>query len=202
MAIDTVIFDVGKVLVEWDIRALYRKLIDDPDQLEWFVREVVTPAWHHQHDEGRAFADTSAELIAAYPAHAGLIRAFGPRFGETLGAILPGMRTLVRDLAARDVPLYAITNFSGEFWPDFHAREAELFAPFRGILVSGSEKLVKPDPAIYRLALDRFALEAGQCLFVDDRPENVAGAQSIGMAGHVFTGAEGLRATLADLGLI
>lgn len=200
--ITAVIFDVGKVLVEWDIRALYRPLIADPDELEWFVTNVVTPEWHFQHDAGRAFADTSAELIAAYPEHADLIALFGPRFGETLGDILPGMRNLVARLAANEVPLYAITNFSAEFWPDFAAREAELFAPFRDVLVSGAEKLVKPDPAIFALAIERFGVDPAECLFVDDRPENVVAAEACGMVGHVFTDAAALEGVLAGYGLV
>ena len=202
MAVDTVIFDVGMVLVDWDIRYLYRHLMDDPNQVEWFVSNVVTPQWHHQHDEGRDFADTSAELIAQHPDHANLIRQFGPRFAETLGEIFPGMRQLVADLATNDVALYAITNFSHEFWPAFRAREAELFAPFRDVIVSGTEKLAKPDEAIYRLAVERFGIEPNQAIFVDDRTENVAAAEAIGMAGHVFTGAAGLRAHLEQLGLL
>ena len=202
MAIDTVIFDVGMVLVDWDIRYLYRKLIGDQAQLEWFVTHVVTPQWHHQHDAGRDFADTSAELIAAFPDHVDLIAAFGPRFGETLGEILPGMRELVGELAARNTPLYALTNFSNEFWPEFHAREADLFAPFRGIIVSGTEKLVKPDEAIYRLAVERFGIVPEQAIFIDDRAENVAAAEAIGMAGHLFTGQAGLRTDLEQRGLL
>ena len=202
MAIDTVIFDVGMVLVDWDIRYLYRKLIGDQAQLEWFVTHVVTPQWHHQHDAGRDFADTSAELIAAFPDNVDLIAAFGPRFGETLGEILPGMRELVGELAARNTPLYAITNFSNEFWPEFHAREADLFAPFRGIIVSGTEKLVKPDEAIYRLAVERFGIVPEQAIFIDDRAENVAAAEAIGMAGHLFTGQAGLRTDLEQRGLL
>ena len=87
---------------------------------------------------------------------------------------MPGMTELVAELDAAGVPLFAITNFSGEFWPPFRAREAALFAPFRDIVVSGDEKLVKPDPAIYRLALDRFGLEAEEAVFVDDNAANVA----------------------------
>lgn len=202
MTVDSVIFDVGMVLVDWDIRYLYNKLIADPDQREWFVTHVVTPEWHFQHDAGRDFADTSAELIAAFPEHESLITPFGPRFGETLGEILPGMRKLVADLAGRDVPLFAITNFSHEFWPDFVTREAELFAPFKDILVSGAEKLTKPDEAIYRLAAQRFGVVPEQCLFVDDRAENVHAAEAVGMAGHIFDGEAGLRHKLGALDLL
>src|SRR3546814_15958628 len=96
----------------------------------------------------------------------------------------------------------AITNFSDEFWPPFHAREAALFAPFRDILVSGAEKLVKPDPAIYRLALDRFGLRAEEALFVDDREDNILAAEAEGMRGHLFRDAIALREELVELGLL
>jgi 2-haloacid dehalogenase len=198
----SVVFDVGKVLVEWDPRALYAKLIPDADRLDRFLGEVVTDAWHFQHDAGRDFADTSAELIALYPDDAEHIRLWGPRFGETLGPLIPGMPELVADLDGRGVPLYAITNFSHEFWPPFAAREAALFGRFRDILVSGEVKLVKPDPAIYALALERFGLAPGEGLFVDDRIENVEAAERAGLVGHLFRGAEPLRAALEGYGLL
>jgi len=126
---------------------------------------------------GRDFADTSAELIALYPDEAENIRRWGAEFGGTIGDLLPGMADLVADLDAARVPLYAITNFSHEFWPSFRAREAALFDRFRDAVVSGEVKLVKPDPAIYALALDRFGLVPGEALFVDDRADNVAAAE-------------------------
>jgi 2-haloacid dehalogenase len=196
-----VVFDVGNVLYGWDIRALYARLIDDPVRLDWFCREVVTPEWHFQHDEGRAFADTSAELIARFPAEADLIRAFGPRFGETITGEVPGMAAIVEALHARGVPLFAITNFSAEFWPDFRAG-ARLLAPMRDVIVSGAERLAKPDPAIYALALKRFGLRPGEALFVDDRADNVAAGEANGFPGHLFSGADRLAARLAALGLL
>ena len=202
MTVRAVVFDVGKVLVEWDPRYLYEKLIPDPDERVAFLREVVTPAWHFQHDAGRAFAETSAELIALYPQHRALIEAWGPRFNETIPCLIPGMADLVADLAAAGVPLYAITNFSGEFWPPFAAREAALFAPFGDIVVSGDEKLLKPDPAIYQLALQRFGLPPGEGLFVDDRLENVQAAEVNGFAGHHFVDAPTLRRDLVRIGLL
>uniref|UniRef100_UPI0035CB6A50 HAD family hydrolase n=1 Tax=uncultured Sphingomonas sp. TaxID=158754 RepID=UPI0035CB6A50 len=195
-----VVFDVGNVLYDWNPRFLYERLIGDDRALAAFLRDVATKDWHFQHDAGRPFAETSAELIAAHPEHAALIAAWGPRFTEQLGGMLPGMHDLVCALDAADVPLYAITNFSGEFWPPFRAREAALFDRFRGIVVSGDELLTKPDPAIYRLALDRFGLRAEDTLFVDDRADNVAGAQSVGMGAVVFSDAAALRADLARYG--
>lgn len=198
----SVIFDVGKVLHRWEPELLYARRIPDDAARAAFLRDVVTTDWHFQHDAGRDFADTSAELIARHPRHADHIAAWGPNFLDTLPGPVAGMPELVADLAAAGVPLYAITNFSHEFWPPFVAREAALFAPFRDIVVSGDEKLIKPDPAIYRLALDRFGLRADEALFVDDVPANIAGAGSVGIRGHLFTDAATLRADLVAFGLL
>lgn len=197
-----VIFDVGNVLYHWNPRVLYERLIDDDRALDAFLRDIVTMEWHSQHDAGRPFAETSAELIALHPEHAALVRLWGDRFIDSVGPAIAGMPELLRELDEGGVPLFALTNFSAEFWRPFHAREAALFAPFRDILVSGEEKLVKPDAAIYRLALDRFGLDPEGALFIDDREENVAAAEALGMHGHLFRGVAQLRTCLASMGLI
>ena len=196
-----VVFDVGNVLYGWDIRALYAPLIADPDRLDWFCREVVTPQWHFQHDAGRPFAETSAELIARFPGEADLIALFGPRFNETITGPISGMLPLVERLAARGVPLFGITNFSAEFWTPFRAT-APVFDHFTDIVVSGAERLAKPDPAIYQLALRRFGLAPGEAVFIDDRAENVTAGQANGFVSHLFTGPEPLTAELTRLGLL
>jgi 2-haloacid dehalogenase len=195
------VFDVGNVLYAWNPRVLYERLIDDR-ALDAFLRDVVTEDWHFQHDAGRPFAETSAELIAEYPEHADLIARWGSHFGDSITGMIPGMGEVVADLDAAGVPLYAITNFSGEFWRPFRAREAAIFDRFRDIVVSGDEKLTKPDAAIYRLALERFGLVAGDAVFVDDRAENVAGAEAVGMTALLFTDANTLRRDLANLGVL
>lgn len=197
-----VIFDVGHVLYDWDPRYLYRRLIDDDRALDAFLRDVCTREWHFQHDAGRCFADTSAELAARFPEHAALIAAWGPRYNDQMGSTLPGMAELVVELDQRGVPLFAITNFSHEFWPPFRAREAWLFDRFRGIVVSGEERLIKPDPAIFELALDRFGLAPGDAIFIDDRLDNVETARTMGIAAHHFTDSGPLRAELTALGLV
>lgn len=111
------------------------------------------------------------------------------------------MHDLVARLDDAGVPLYAITNFSHEFFPPFRAAEAALFDRFRDIVVSGAEKLVKPDAAIYRLALDRFGLRAEEVVFIDDNAANVAGAEAVGMTAILFTGAGDLVARLRELSL-
>ncbi|MET4897210.1 HAD family phosphatase [Sphingomonadaceae bacterium jetA1] len=197
-----VIFDVGRVLYDWDPRILYRRLIADDRALDAFVRDVVTTEWHFQHDAGRAFADTSAELIARFPEHRALIAAWGPRFNDSIGDPVPGMHELVAELDSAGVPLFAITNFSHEFWPPFRAREAALFDRFRAIVVSGEEKLVKPDPAIYRLALARFGLEPHQAVFIDDSQANIDAARALGINALHFNGEDSVRPQLRDWGLI
>jgi len=199
--IHAVIFDVGKVLYDWSPRFLYERLIDDDRALEAFLRDVVTTDWHFQHDAGRPFAETSAELIAQFPEHEALIAAWGPRFNDSIGDPVPGMHALVEELDAAGVPLFAITNFSGEFWPPFRAREAALFDRFRDVVVSGDEKLVKPDPAIYRLALERFGLAPHETVFIDDNRDNIAGAAALGIAAIHFTDADTLRRELTGIGL-
>ena len=196
-----VVFDVGNVLVDWDVRAFYARHIADPQRLDWFCRTVVSPQWHFQHDAGRPFAETSAELIAQFPAEADLIRRYGPQFNETITGALPGMPALVEWLAARGVPLFAITNFSAEFWPPFRAQWA-MFDHFADIIVSGAVRLTKPDAAIYQLALRQFGLAPGDGLFVDDRPENVAAANANGFVGYLFAGHDELEAELHRLNLL
>ncbi len=197
-----VIFDVGKVLYDWDPRFLYERLIDDASALDAFLHDVVTRDWHFQHDAGRPFTETSAELIARFPEHEALIAAWGPRFNETIPGPIPGMPELVADLDGAGVPLYAITNFSGEFWPPFRAREAHLFDRFRDVVVSGDEKLLKPDPALYALAIRRFGVEPAETVFIDDDEANVAGAAEAGLIALHFTDAPKLRGDLARLGLL
>ena len=197
-----VVFDVGNVLYRWEPERAFRSLVPDAADRARLLRDVVTPAWHFQHDAGRPFAETAAELTARHPAEAAAIAAWGPNFLDTITGPVAGMPELVAELVARDVPLFAITNFSGEFWGPFVAREADFFAVFRDIVVSGDERVTKPDPAIYALALDRFGLAAPRAVFVDDVAANVAGAEAVGMGGLLFTDAATLRNDLIRLGLL
>ena len=197
-----VIFDIGRVLYRWDPRFLYQRLIADDAALDAFLRDVVTIDWHFQHDAGRDFADTAAELTAQHPHHAELIAAWGPSFLDTVPGPVEGMPALVDQLHDRGVPLYAITNFSHEFWPPFRAREAAMFDRFRAVVVSGEERLMKPDPAIYDLALARFGLQAADAVFVDDNEANIAAAAAIGLHALHFTDEPTLRGQLTGLGLL
>ncbi|RDV02753.1 HAD family phosphatase [Sphingorhabdus pulchriflava] len=200
-AIRAVVFDVGRVLVQWELRALFEKLIEDQSELDWFLQNVVTPEWHFQHDAGRPLAEMVPELQVQFPAYAAHINAYATRFNETIPGPVAGSFEIVEDLARRDVPLFAITNFGAEFWAGFRPTQP-VFTHFSDIVVSGEENLTKPDPAIYRLALDRFGLAEGEGLFVDDSLPNVEGARANGFAAHHFTDAPTLRAELEALKLL
>ena len=196
-----VVFDVGRVLIEWDLRHLFAKLIDDRNQLDWFLANVVTEEWHFQHDAGRPLAEMVPELKALFPDHAHLIDAYQGRFLETIPAQVPGTYALVERLAARRVPLFALTNFGAEFWPQYHASEP-LLRHFQDIVVSGDERCAKPDPALYAIAEQRFGLPPHALLFTDDKQENLDAAAARGWHTHLFTGAAGLEARLIGFGLL
>ncbi len=199
--ITTVIFDVGNVLFEWDMRYLFAKHIADPIELDWFLANVVTPQWHFQHDAGRPLAEMKLERTASYPAYAQLIEIYTTHFNETIPGPVAGSLEIVEELASRGVPLFGITNFGAEFWDMFRPTQP-VFDLFTDIVVSGTEKMVKPDPAIYQLARHRFALAPGEGIFVDDRQENVEAARANGFAAYHFTSAAALKTELITLGLL
>ena len=194
-----VIFDVGHVLYDWDPHHLYARHIPDPARLDWFLANVVTREWHFQHDAGRPSAETTAELIAEHPAERALIEAYAPRWLETIPGPVPGSLALVQRLAARGVPLYAITNFSREKWAECLIRFPFLQS-FDGVVVSAHERMLKPERAIYEVLLARYGLKAGDCIFVDDSIRNVEAARSVGMQAVHFVEPIDLRAQLRGLG--
>ena len=202
MSAKAVVFDVGNVLYGWDPDSfLVRQIADDEARMR-FIEDVDLYAWHETLDGGRPYAEAADELNEKFPQYAELIAAWSDRFGETITGPVPGVHDIVDALHARGVPLFAITNFSADFWPPFVAKERAFFDRFDDIVVSGEVKLLKPDPAIYWLALDRFRLKPADALFIDDRQINVDGAIAIGMAAHLFTDAADLRARLESEGLL
>lgn len=199
--ITTVVFDVGKVLFKWDLRYLFAKLVEDEIELEYFVTHVVTPEWHFQHDAGRPLSEMTAERTAEFPQYAALIDAYATRLNETIPGPVAGSLEIVSELVDRRVPLFAITNFGAEFWDIFRPTQP-IFDHFGDIVVSGVEKLVKPDPAIYALALQRFGLQPGEAIFIDDNHDNVVSARDNGFVAHHFKDAELLRKELVALRLL
>ena len=194
----TVVFDLGNVLVEWNPRRLYEQLIPDPDALERFFSTVVTNDWIRAQDAGRSFADGIAVLSAEFPHYDAEIRAFWERWEEMVPGPIHGTVEILSELKRRGTPLYALTNWSAETFPIARPR-FPFFDWFDGIVVSGEVRLVKPDARIYRHLLDQFGLQAADCVFIDDSPANVAGAEAVGITGLHFTSPEKLRRDLAEL---
>lgn len=199
--IETVIFDLGNVLIGWDPRRLYRQLIDDEAQMEWFLRDVCSSEWNEQQDAGRPWAEGTALLRAQFPEHAALIDAYHLRWKETLLGPIEGSVALLHELKERGVRLLALTNWSQETFPI--ARQLYPFLQwFEGIVVSGEERLVKPDPRIYQRLLQRYSVDPATALYIDDSPRNVAAAEALGMHGWRFRDPAGLRGHLVELGLL
>lgn len=196
-----VVFDIGRVIIQWDLRHLFAKLIDDEEELDWFLANVVSEQWHHQQDEGRPLSEMVPERKRQFPEHAALIDAYATRFSETIPGPVPGTHDLIHRLDAAGVPLFGLSNFGGDFWDAFRA-DWPVFDAFQDIVVSGHEKCAKPDPAIYAIAEARFATPPQHLLFVDDKEDNIAAARARGWHGHVFTGADALEADLRAHGLI
>ncbi|MBK1839843.1 HAD family phosphatase [Azospirillum sp. YIM B02556] len=197
-----VVFDVGQVLIEWDPRHLYRELFDGyEDLMEDFLDRVCTPAWNLEQDRGRPWTDAVALLTEEHPDCAELIRAYDDMWERMVPGAIPGTPDILAELKARGVPVYAITNFSVDKF-ELTRKRFDFLNGFDGIIVSGQERLVKPDPAIYRLLTDRYGLEAKDCYFIDDNPDNVEAARSVGMSAHLFSGAEALRRDLKAIGLL
>ena len=201
MTIQAVVFDVGRVLYQWQLRQLFSKIVDDEARLEKLLAEVVTEEWHFQADQGRTLAEMVPERIALYPSFETEIRAYATRFNETIPGPVPGSIELVEQLHRRGIPLFAITNFGAEFWAGFRPT-APVFDLFEDIVVSGVEKLAKPDPAIFARAESRFGHDAAAMLFIDDNPANIEAAAECGWQVHHFNDSPTLEADLAARGLV
>lgn len=201
MAPSAVVFDIGNVLIRWDPRNLYRKLFDgDQARMEWFLANICTDAWNLEQDRGRSFAEAVAELIALFPDWEAYIRAYHERWPETLDGAIADNVVLLARLERLGVPLYAITNYSAEQF----ALTRTLFPfldTFRDIVVSGTVRLVKPDPRIYRLFFERHAFAPASTLFIDDSLANVRGAEEAGMQAIHYRPGLDLAAALRALGL-
>jgi 2-haloacid dehalogenase len=195
-----VIFDIGNVLLEWDARALYRRLLPDEAAIDAFFAETGFHDWNLDFDRGVDWDEGVAAHSARFPHRAALLAAFHERWHETVVGPIAGSVAILETLDAAGVPLYAITNFSGAKWEESRGRHGFL-GRFRDVVVSGHERMVKPDPAIYRLCLDRNGLRAAECVFVDDNAANVEGARAVGIDAIRFTGPEALAGELERRGL-
>ena len=200
-SLDTIIFDLGGVLIDWNPRYLYRKLIADENLMEDFLLRVCNHEWNSQLDAGRSFAEAVRELSSKHPDLEPLIQAYHERWDEMLGAAIEGTVEILENLHAHcDYRLLALTNWSAETFPVARARYSFLNL-FDGILVSGHEKLAKPDIRIFDLLKTRYAIAPSRSVFIDDSIDNIDAAKKIGFHSLQFTDPTHLRHELMGIGI-
>jgi 2-haloacid dehalogenase len=200
--VEAVVWDIGRVLVQWDFPRIWRDAIPDADERAAFTSSVVSEAWHFRHDCGESMADLVAERVAAFPDHRALIERYQTHWLLSVPGPIDGTHALIERLAACGVPQFSITNFGADafalFRPTF-----PILTHLADIVVSGEERLVKPDAAIFDLAAARFGHDPARMLFIDDNAANIAAARALGWQVHHFNGdATALEADMIGLGLL
>ena len=196
--IRNIIFDFGSVLVDWNPERLYGPYFNDDAKMRYFLTEICPHAWNAQADAGRSTAEITEERVAVHPEWEKEIRMYFGQWIKMMGEQIPGMQELVEELKNRGYRLYGLTNWSAETFP-LVKDNYPVFRLLDGIVVSGEEKIAKPDPGIFRILLQRYGLKPEECLFIDDNPKNVSTGESLGIRGLVFTSAAVLRSRLAEV---
>ncbi|MBR2629813.1 MAG: HAD family phosphatase [Alistipes sp.] len=193
-----IVFDFGGVLVDWNPHHLYDKYFGSREKAEWFLNNICLYSWNLQMDGGKPFAEGVAELQAEHPEWSEAIAIYHTRWIEMMNGEIEGMASVIRRLKMAGYGVYGLTNWSAETFP--MVRDTyPVFQEFDGIVVSGEEHLLKPDAAIYKCLLERYALQAEVSLFVDDNADNVVGARNVGMKAIQFTSAVELERELKDV---
>ncbi len=197
--IDTIIFDLGGVLIDWNPRHLYRKIFKTEEEIDWFLQNICTSEWNEQQDAGRSFEEATDELLAKFPDHEIPIRAWYGRWKETItGPITETVKIFEELREAKKYKFYALTNWSEQTFPwtleNFH-----FLHWFEGIVVSGVEKTRKPFPEFYQILLSRYNVDPAKALFIDDSHRNIIGAQDVGINGIHFQSPAQLRSELQKI---
>ena len=198
--INTIVFDLGGVLIDWNPKYVFLKEFrGDREKMNWFFENICTSEWNEQQDAGYSLEQATLERIALFPEHERLIRMYYGEWEQMLGYELTGTVEILKKLhQSTDYSIYALTNWSGETFP-VALQKFHFLSWFEGIVVSGDEKLVKPDPAIYKLLLERYGLDATTCVFIDDRADNVQAAVDLGFKGIPFSNGQQLHKELQNL---
>ncbi|MCP3965875.1 MAG: HAD family phosphatase [Lentisphaerae bacterium] len=196
---DTIVFDFGGVLMDWNPRYLFQKLFDDENSMEFFLTEICSAGWNAKQDAGRSFAVATSELIEKHPDYAEMIEAYDYRWEETVsGAITPTVNIL-KKLHKNGYELYGLSNWSAEKFTVVRENYS-FFGLFKDIILSGEEGIIKPEPEIYEILLKRIKKESSECLFIDDSKANVDAAEALGFHSIHFKDAEQLKTQLPDYG--
>lgn len=199
--IKNAIFDLGGVLIDWNPRYLYRSVFNDESSMEVFLQEMFTEEATLYEDLGRPLAERIAAFGERHPEKADLGKIYMERWAETMGSEIKGTVKILNNLKRRSISLYALTNWSNETFP-YAQQRFEFLNNFADIVVSGTEKVAKPDEQIYRILLQRNNIKAHESVFVDDRLVNVEAAEAVGIIGIHFTSPEKLKKDLRSLKVI
>jgi 2-haloacid dehalogenase len=198
---ETIIFDLGAVLIDWNPRYLYRKIFRDESKMEWFLDNICTPDWNEEQDAGRSFKEASDLLIKQYPEWEAEIMAFWLRWEEMLGGPIEGSVEILNAVKnSGQYKLIALTNWSAETFPVARTRY-DFLGWFDGIVMSGEEKTRKPFSKFYRIMIDRYELNPGKCVFIDDNPRNIKGGLDLGIPGIQFNDPQQLKESLKHFGI-
>jgi len=196
--VDTILFDLGGVLINWNPRNLYSKIFDDVYEMEHFLAEVATMDWNERQDAGRPFEEAIDLLVEKHPQYQMQIQAYFYRWREMLNGPIEGTVEILKALKEKGtLRIYALTNWSAQTFP-IAQEQFSFLNLFEGILVSGEERMKKPHPDIYKLTIERFNLNPGSTLFIDDSLRNVEGAIDCGLQAIQFESPSRLRNYLIE----
>lgn len=196
--IKNIIFDFGGVLLDWNPRYLYKSYFNDDEKMEHFLADICNGEWNSQLDAGRPFADGVKELQAKYPEYAEAIQMYDEGWEKMLKCELPDSIDLLRELKSMGYDIYGLTNWSAEKI-GYAFSNYQFFSLFDGIVVSGVEKIVKPDRRIYEILLGRYSLRPEECVFIDDNQDNVNMAKQLGINAIRFDNIVNVRVGLEKL---
>ena len=182
--IDTIIFDLGGVLVDWKPEYVYRKAFNgDEEKVQWFLNTVCTPQWNMAQDAGRTIKKGEQLKIAEFPEYMELIQLFYKDWEYMFsGPIIKNVELLKKLKASKKYKIYALTNWSAEKW-DLALKLFPFFNDFDGVVVSGQEKKRKPYPKIYNIIINRYSITPEKAVFIDDNEENIVAAKKIKLQG-------------------
>lgn len=196
--INTIIFDLGAVLIDWNPTYMYRTIFSDEAEMQQFLNNVCTSDWNEEQDAGRSLQEGTELLVKQFPEQEENIRAFYGRWPEMLGDAIGGTVDIFRQLKeGGKYKIYALTNWSAETFPLAQQR-FDFLNWFDGVVVSGAEKMRKPTPAFYQILLDRYQVNPTEALFIDDNYRNILAAEGMGINCIHFLSPEQLKKELAD----
>lgn len=199
MTVETIVFDFGGVLIDWNPRYLYRSVFKDEAEMEMFLTEICSPEWNAALDKGKPFKEGVAELIARHPEYAREIEMFDTHWEQMCGSVIEGTVEILHEAAGR-YPVYGLTNWSAEKFaialPKYY-----FFKEFKGIVVSGIEKEIKPDKRIFEILIERYGITPEKTVFIDDSKPNIETAKRLGFRAVHFEKPENLRESLKALGV-